>query len=343
MSSVSGPRTFPTVKHLATMNNKNLRHWEFHLGIIQAVVLTGLAMGAVVCAFFVGYVAGHNKGFEGAMASNVSSVARLPIADEPQAPSRREESQMLARLSGATDAAPVEPAQPSVEEKPRALPDLSFARLDSEEKPQAVVDQGAAEAEKKIEAAAGSLQAAKSGAAADSAAAPGNGVRVLGQGSLPQPQVATAGDGGKTLGTLLPQRDDAVKVEAVAGEAAAEPAPVAAAAEKVRKEAVVAATVAPEPTIKPAAKAVDSARAKVQRGWFAQVAAPNKKADADALVRKLKSSGFNVVVESAKVRGEEYFRVLVGPEETRSMAEQLVLQLNREAYIDGAPFVRMVK
>lgn len=84
-------------------------------------------------------------------------------------------------------------------------------------------------------------------------------------------------------------------------------------------------------------------RGSVPRGWFAQVAAPKEREDADELAAKLRSSGFVVVIENAQVRGEAYYRVLVGPEESRNQAEILIKQLKRERYLDGEPFLRMVK
>jgi len=81
----------------------------------------------------------------------------------------------------------------------------------------------------------------------------------------------------------------------------------------------------------------------VGRGWFAQVAAPKKKSDADSIASRLKASGFQVSIETADVRGEEYYRVLVGPEDNRAQADRLVSQLSRENYIQGVPFIRMIK
>ncbi|NMC63038.1 MAG: SPOR domain-containing protein [SAR324 cluster bacterium] len=84
-------------------------------------------------------------------------------------------------------------------------------------------------------------------------------------------------------------------------------------------------------------------KTSVPRGWFAQVAAPKELKDADAIALKLRKSGFTVVVETAKVRGENYYRILVGPENTKETADRLLGQLKRETYLQGEPFVRMVK
>lgn len=81
----------------------------------------------------------------------------------------------------------------------------------------------------------------------------------------------------------------------------------------------------------------------IPRGWFAQVGAPTKREDGELLASKLTSSGFRVVVENANVRGQSYYRVLVGPEAKREQAERLVSQLKGEKYLSGEPFLRLVK
>ena len=81
----------------------------------------------------------------------------------------------------------------------------------------------------------------------------------------------------------------------------------------------------------------------VPSGYFAQVAAPKNLSDAESVARKLKKSGFPVIVEVANVRGEEYYRVLVGPEQNRVHADRLVGQLRSERYLSGPPFIRQVK
>jgi len=78
----------------------------------------------------------------------------------------------------------------------------------------------------------------------------------------------------------------------------------------------------------------------VPRGWYAQVAAPQVRADAEGLSGKLREFGFASVIEEARVRDQSFFRVLVGPEASRLHAERLVAQLKREPYIEAEPFVR---
>jgi len=82
----------------------------------------------------------------------------------------------------------------------------------------------------------------------------------------------------------------------------------------------------------------------VSKGWYAQVAAPKTKEDANALIGKLRSAGFSATIETAEVRGEKYFRVVVGPEDSRETGERLVGQLKREGIVKGSdPFIRLIK
>lgn len=84
-------------------------------------------------------------------------------------------------------------------------------------------------------------------------------------------------------------------------------------------------------------------RSTIRPGWYAQVAAPQKLLDADSLAERLRRSGFPVVIERAEVRGQNYFRVLVGPESSRGIAQRLVQQVQREPYIASDPFVKLVR
>jgi cell division septation protein DedD len=131
----------------------------------------------------------------------------------------------------------------------------------------------------------------------------------------------------------------------------------AAAKEPARSESVAAATRVEkarienrqqEPVKALAAKATTSRpesmiRKVVPTGWYAQIAAPKRVTEAEAMAEKLKKAGFPVMIENANVRGQEYFRVIVGPEGSRERADRLVAQIRREGVSGGDPFVRMVK
>lgn len=78
-------------------------------------------------------------------------------------------------------------------------------------------------------------------------------------------------------------------------------------------------------------------------GWYAQVAAPRKREDAEAVISKLRGSGFQATIETAEIRGQSYYRVLVGPEKSAELSKRLVAQLSRESYVKGTPFVKQVR
>jgi cell division septation protein DedD len=79
---------------------------------------------------------------------------------------------------------------------------------------------------------------------------------------------------------------------------------------------------------------------EVDPGWYVQVAAPQYSKDAEDLAQKMRESGFAVLVNYVNVNGQEYFRVLSGPESTKVIANRLRDQLMREKLVDSVPFVR---
>jgi cell division septation protein DedD len=86
-----------------------------------------------------------------------------------------------------------------------------------------------------------------------------------------------------------------------------------------------------------------SVRAKIPTGWYVQVAAPRKVQDATEIAKKLQRSGIPVMIESAQVRGEDYFRVVAGPQAQRAGAEKLLTQIKSKGSVKGDPFVRAVR
>jgi cell division protein FtsN len=91
----------------------------------------------------------------------------------------------------------------------------------------------------------------------------------------------------------------------------------------------------------------DNAKA-VPAGWYSQVWASNTEDEASRLANKLKRSGFPVVIEAAAIsstsrsNGSSIYRVLVGPEATRDLAQELLNQLEREKYLETKPFIRLI-
>ena len=79
------------------------------------------------------------------------------------------------------------------------------------------------------------------------------------------------------------------------------------------------------------------------KGWFAQIAAPKSISEAESVARQLKAAGFSVMIERADVRGDLYFRLLVGPEVSKDQAERLIAQVKREKIVKSDPFLRLIK
>jgi cell division septation protein DedD len=82
---------------------------------------------------------------------------------------------------------------------------------------------------------------------------------------------------------------------------------------------------------------------RLPRGYFAQVAAPKTRAEAEELARKIRKSGFPVVVEDNSTGRSPFYRVMVGPEDNKVQADRMLGQLKREKYLNGKAFIREVK
>ncbi len=48
-------------------------------------------------------------------------------------------------------------------------------------------------------------------------------------------------------------------------------------------------------------------------------------------------------METRNLNGKSYYRILVGSEDTKERANILVSQLEREKYLTGRPFLKLVK
>ena len=74
-----------------------------------------------------------------------------------------------------------------------------------------------------------------------------------------------------------------------------------------------------------------------------QIAAPRQLPDAQELARKLRSAGIPVLIEGARVRGDEYFRVIAGPVKERADADKMLSKVKSQSFVRGDPFIRAVK
>lgn len=334
--NVPGPRTNPTIQS-TTKNRRTLRSWELRLGLPQVVVLVGLVTGSMVLAFYLGLNSGQRLGFELAQERTATSLPRLPVPGalpEGSVPQDDGAFDVYAKLNdtlpgakGETDpikVAPVPEAESPLHQealfppsrgdagKGSAMPELgSIKSVESEPLINAEAEAALnARLDEKLPAVDTNRESETLGAAA-------------------------AAVSGATVETKLAPKEE-VKVEQ-------ETAPKT---EVVKAPALEQGKSQPEKvTAKVAPKAPTSPFVKqtLPKGWFAQVGAKQSLADAEGIAAKLKSSGFAVMIEPAQVRGESYFRIMVGPEKSREQADILITQLRRERYIEGDPFLRVVK
>lgn len=344
-------RVSPSIKAQAITNRRDLRNWELRFGLIPLVCFLGFVCAGIAGGFYLGYKTGHSIGHESAQTANLQNEARLPVAATGDN-SDEAMPDLYAKLSQ-KKLIKVEEAAPAVEG------DLSIVKSIDESPP--VFPAADAQLGELKEPSAAKTDMAKVSS------------EDLVSGSAPSTETAQALE--KTMGNPLdPKAQADLSLDAATGEKSPpaklgslvdenkiKPIDViennAAAPEKVAlKSAVPEEKAAPAPKAKEpeakevakkepeAAKASNSFTKKVLRkGWYAQVAAPKKLKDADDTAKRLKSSGFSVAIETAQVRGEEYYRVVVGPEESRAQADRLAEQLKRESYLKGDPFVRAVK
>jgi cell division septation protein DedD len=327
---------------------------EVRLGKLQVMVWLGLALGSIVGAYFVGFFSGRYVGFESARESSAGEVAKLPVPeafqgtlgrspvgvyDKLKAPAvlrDSEESPTAAKGRAASEAAAasarVEEIKREVEaaddgEEPVSAvrgEDIPAGRAIEAEASEKEIESLIDEPQKGPEIIIGSDEGLTGGKVPDS-------VRLLGAGKTAgtgkadtakdvQAKVTVAPKADKSATTLLDERIANARSDSAKASQSAE---------------VVAKTSGKD--------SGSLVRKVVPSGYFAQVAAPKKLSEAESIAGKLKRSGFPVVVESASVAGQSFFRVLVGPEQNKLQADRLVSQLKSERYISGDPFIRKVK
>jgi cell division septation protein DedD len=322
---------------------------EVRLGKLQVVVWLGLALGSIVGAYFVGFFSGRYVGFESARESSAGEVAKLPLPetfrgsvgqnpvgvyDKLKAPAVLRDSEEVTALAKGRAGAESAAATARIEEIKREVEVAGTS--DGEESPQADPANGASEEESSEKDIEGLIEDSQQGPeliiGSDEGLAGGkvpDSVRLLGAGKAAgkvettnsiQAKSAAAPKGEKSATSLLDER-----IANARNDAAKSAQPVETQAKTTGRDS--------GPLV----------RKVIPSGYFAQVAAPKKLAEAESIAGKLKRSGFPVVVESASVAGQSFFRVLVGPEQNKVQADRLVSQLKSESYVSGDPFIRKVK
>lgn len=320
----------------------NGQTWELRLGKLQVAVWLGLALGSIAGAYCVGFFAGRYVGFETARESTAVEVAKLPVTDSLPEGRAQNPSTIYEKLNAPAVLRETEEEAaayrshnssreaPGAHKQPKLLQD-SIERNDSveekkigvknSEQPEPAQAGGAsvAEIEGLFDDSTGSELIVGSEADLAPQKVPQS-VRMLGSSST------DGANNDKSASALLDERIANARTEATKSK-------------EMARDAEVKAPVQD----KKVTQSDSAVRKSVPNGFFAQVAAPKKLNEAEGIARKLKQSGFPVVIESATVGGQSFYRVLVGPEENKVQADRLVSQLRGESYIAGAPFIRQVK
>ncbi len=318
-----------------TARRGNSRGWEIRLGALQVVVWLGLAIGAIFGSYFIGFFSGRYVGFEAARTASGVEVPKLALNEEFPDKNKKGWDDVYGQLGGSAvvgseDKKPVDAVKPQAPDQ-RIVKAVQESRQEIAQKAQeqesAVVAKRDAisDSEAIFNQDLGGAQALVDDSAVKDISGKGGEVRVLGRDTD-----AVEGTGA--------EREPAVTAKKVPAVAPVE--------EIVTKKANAVEEETPPAKV---AKQADPKKEKVNvvkrlpKGYFAQVAAPKTKGEAEDLARKLRKSGFPVVLEDNSTGRSPFYRVMVGPEDNKVQADRMLGQLKREKYLDGKIFVRQVK
>lgn len=318
--------------------------WELRLGRLQVVVWLGLALGSICGAYCIGFFSGRYVGFETGREVTAVEVAKLPAGDVFPESSPQSQDKIYDKLNS-----------PAVMVDGTDTKDTAVARgVGASQKAPRLLDEKTDSA-----AAKGStVTTTRPEQSATGDTAQEDLVNLFGEdtsgseliiGADGEPEVAKPSDNVRMLGGSKASesaKGDAKSASAVAV-ASKEKSVDALLDERIAKVRVENSKdpLAPDTASDSVKKseASSAVRKVVPSGYFAQIAAPKTLNEAEVIAKKLKRSGFPVVVEPTAVAGQSFFRVLVGPEENKVQADRLVSQLKGESYISGTPFIRKVK
>lgn len=327
--------------------------WEIRLGTLQVTVWLGLALGACVGGYFVGFFSGRYVGFESARESSASAVIKLP-------------AQEMVADAGLLNPKPVYDKLKA----PAILPDSGGPRASAKVTEGDVPTESRAVRSGRGDSPKGEAFQDASVSRSTGTAAPDSGddifndsggeVIIGDDGSLDEEieerspssvRMLGGGAAGAAAAAIKTGEKSAEKPAGSSSSAAAildaRIANARSEAGRVAQEEFAASQEAKRPPNELVNTRANESSGLVRKvlppGYFAQVSAPKKLSEAEAVAKKLKRSGFPVVVEAASVNGQSFYRVLVGPEENKLQADRLVGQLQSESYVASKPFIRKVK
>lgn len=363
MSFIPGPRTSPTIKPTAVMTKP--KPWQLALSPAHLVILLGLITGSMAGAFYLGFTSGQHAGYESGLQATLGNMARLPVPTEELDPAAASQPSVdvyakltegMGRNESAPNASPgargEEIPELGIIESTESLPILPEAPLPEGALPGSLGSGATDTASKKGSNTALRADEADSkspsGATATlgSLAEEGSTVTKQADSNKPEKSLNSVAD----LNTLpnplttnsdkIPETPQNLNIQGQGGNIeqvldTEKTRPAKATAKLTQEQSSSTPAVSKEGEI--------SVRAKIPTGWYVQVAAPRKVQDATEIAKKLQRSGIPVMIESAQVRGEDYFRVVAGPQAQRAGAEKLLTQIKSKGSVKGDPFVRAVR
>ena len=327
---------------------------EIRLGALQVFVWLGLALGSIFAAYGLGFVSGKSVGFESARSSSGIEVAKLAVSDAlPPERSEQSVSGIYDRLNApAVLDRGTEPGKADAKGSASA-PTKPVRDITAERVKQIQDEDAAANARSSGDDSASSLAEIESIFADESAGSAevesAKNVKILGSDKAKAAAAAAqpASDADKkTVGSLLDERLGENQAAASAGGLEEQASGKVMGAVTTKTEPATApVALQPEKKTAPAVEAPATKIAvtkKLKKGYYAQVQAPKTVEEAEQTARKLRDSGFPVVIESANSGGQSFYRVLVGPEDKKVQAERFLGQLKSEKYLKGTPFIKPV-
>lgn len=351
-------RTAPSIGGSPKVNRRQLKSLEVHLGAFQLAVLIGLVTGSMACAFYLGFFSGQRVGYENALVGSASTLARFALNTKELGNTQGEGSSF--RASSRTDFDSQEITQPvakgSAKAESKRLLDLENTSANGFAKDVASnatnkatsVERGTSQeapSNAMIEAPAQERVPAKKLPSSDLALVKDDEIiRVYGDerqvDNKKHTAIGSLKDAEKSAEVKTTKLTDTVELSKLPTKPVAK--------ETAALKPKVLAGLQPDRATKEepiAPRRVESVPVKsiLAAGWYAQVAAPRKMGDAEGLAARLRKNGFPVSIESANVKGESYYRVIVGPEDNKKQAQVLVEQLKSERSIQGEPFLRNIR
>lgn len=350
----------------------------FSVSPLVAVVFLSVACGCMLGAYFLGFRAGHTNGLELALANNLAQVVRSPVArvSDDNIEERPDSSDVYAKLKEPTSIRePNQEKQLDVSKEvkdflaPTATPS---SKLNSSQKNSGtqIVEVPPSAFQEKKQADTAAIERALNEAKTQeelgkkSEIEP-NESQLAANSFSAKPELDTAAVrviGGGRDSTEIKNSAEVKSEQFESVEDFSEP-PLKAKSKESPKEKTVVDTknvdsgkLVADKVIKDNKKevALDKSRelpkaqesAKAQplpKGWYSQVAAPRSIAEAQSISNKLRGAGFKSRIETAEVRDQKYYRVVVGPELSRTSADQVLLRLKNQNIVRTEPFIRMVK